>query len=197
MKKLFTILAAGLLIAACDSAPKGDFTRGIGVYPGNPDESAAPQLVENKEYGNIAAFKAAYHSSSYDYNLTAQLVTDGIVSTTPSAWIGVSTSQGPLPKREREWMFNDKSNSGNTIPGDNIFLQIDLANRTIPADKMNLIGNVTVDVMKPKGYEIVLYGSNDGASWVEIDRQAGRDIVGTVAPPRFAARPRPTTTRPR
>ena len=186
MKKTALILAAGLLLAACGrQAPTGEFTRGIGVYPGNPDESAAPQLVENNEYGNIAAFKAAYHSSSYDYNLTAQLVTDGIVSTEPSAWIDVKTSQGVLPKREREWMFNDKSNSGNTVRGDNIFLQLDLANRTIPADKMNLVGTVSLNTEKPKGYEIVLYGSNDGSAWVELDRQSGKDLIGTPAAMRF------------
>ena len=186
MKRLTVYLAAALLLAACGrTAPTGDYTRGIGVYPGNPDESAAPQLVENTEYGNIAAFKAAYHSSSYDYNLTAQLVTDGIVSTAPSAWLKVSTSRGELPKREREWMFNDKSNSGNTVPGDNIFIQVDLENRVIPADKMNVIGTVSIDTQKPKGYEVILYGSKDGAEWVELDRQAGKDIIGQVSPPRL------------
>ena len=36
---------------------------------------------------NIALNKAAYASSSYDYNLTAQLVTDGGVAASEPAWL--------------------------------------------------------------------------------------------------------------
>ena len=39
---------------------------------------------------NIALNKAAYASSSYDYNLTAQLVTDGGVAASEPAWLKTS-----------------------------------------------------------------------------------------------------------
>ena len=55
------------------------YTRGIGNYPGAPSEHFAPQMVKDDMYRNIALHRAAYHSSSYDYNLTAQLITDGII----------------------------------------------------------------------------------------------------------------------
>ena len=45
----------------------------------------------------------AYQSSSYDYNLTAQLITDGIKDTKLPRWVAVSSSeQGELKKNERE-----------------------------------------------------------------------------------------------
>jgi len=56
-----------------------EFTRGVGVYP----------------------------SSSYDYNLTAQFVTDGIKDTKMPRYLAVETSQqGPLPKNQRESLLD-------------------------------------------------------------------------------------------
>jgi beta-galactosidase/beta-glucuronidase len=54
-------------------------TRGVGVYPGNPAEGIAPLPVPDQtNYRNLALLRPAYHASSCHYNLTAQLVTDGI-----------------------------------------------------------------------------------------------------------------------
>ena len=53
------------------------YTRGIGQYPGSPAEDFSPHLRPDYDtYRNIAKLRTAYHSSSYDYNLTAQLITD-------------------------------------------------------------------------------------------------------------------------
>jgi hypothetical protein len=81
-----------------------DPTRGIGIYPGAPSEYFGPELIPgNISYRNLALQRPAYHSSSYDYNLTAQLVTDGIRDTRLPEWIAVSeTFSGALPKEERE-----------------------------------------------------------------------------------------------
>ena len=82
IEKIMAFASVGLLLTGCGEAPSGKYSRGVGIYPGNPDETFAPELVEDNEtYRNVAALKAAWHSSSYDYNLTAQLVTDGIIST--------------------------------------------------------------------------------------------------------------------
>ncbi|MDR2791851.1 MAG: beta-glycosidase, partial [Tannerellaceae bacterium] len=87
------------------------YTRGIGVYPGSPAEDASPELVTDDTYRNIAKRRPAYHSSSYDYNLTAQLATDGIISSDTPATIAVFTSVGELKKNEREWLFDGKIDS--------------------------------------------------------------------------------------
>ncbi|MDR0694108.1 MAG: discoidin domain-containing protein, partial [Prevotellaceae bacterium] len=179
--KLFIALtAAGWLWASCGSSP--DYSRGIGLYPGNPAESFAPELVKDDAYRNVAALRSAYHSSAYDYNLTAQLLTDGIIATGAPATIRVATAGGDLQKNEREWLFDGKSDSKYIIAGNDIFLQLDLDNMTIPADKIVLRGSVIADNKKPKGYEIVLYGSNDGANWEVLKQDKGSGYAGAENP---------------
>jgi len=54
-----------------------EYTRGVGIYPGAPGEDFSPELVpDSATYRNLALLRPAYHSSSYDYNLTAQLATE-------------------------------------------------------------------------------------------------------------------------
>src|SRR3569623_1458318 len=55
------------------------YTAGIGVYPGEPSENFDPILVPDTSgtYRNLALLRPAIHSRRYDYNLPAQLVTDG------------------------------------------------------------------------------------------------------------------------
>jgi hypothetical protein len=49
------------------------YTRGIGVYPGDPKEYTGPSLVvDATTYRNLALHRPAYQSSAFDYNLTAQ-----------------------------------------------------------------------------------------------------------------------------
>src|SRR5579862_6003548 len=68
-----------------------EYTRGIGVYPGEPNADFGPTLIpDTTNYRNLALLRPAYHSSSYDYNLTAQLVTDGMKSEGLPQWIIVS-----------------------------------------------------------------------------------------------------------
>ena len=61
------------------SVADSTYTRGVGLYPGAPEENFAPTMtLDTTAYRNLALRRPASHSSSYDYNLTAQLVTDGI-----------------------------------------------------------------------------------------------------------------------
>ena len=96
-----------------------DYTRGIGVYPGSPNEEFVPRIrIDSASYRNLALHRPAYHSSSYDYNLTAQLVTDGIKDTRLPRWEAVSTSlQGALKKNERQWMFDQNPITNIEIKG--------------------------------------------------------------------------------
>ena len=103
MKKLLTttlFLSLMALMIGCggvdpESYIRSDYyTRGIGLYPGSPKEDPSPELIPSNEYRNIALNRAAYHSSSYDYNLTAQLVTDGIITADEPAYMTFSTHDG-------------------------------------------------------------------------------------------------------
>jgi hypothetical protein len=107
-KSLFFLLTSVtcMLISITGCKQKtNSYTRGVGIYPGNPKEDFSPILVtDNKNYRNLARLRPAYHSSSYDYNLTAQLVTDGIITNEMPDYISLSTNKGELPKNEREWL---------------------------------------------------------------------------------------------
>ena len=75
-----------------------NYSLGIGVYPGDPRENFAPSMrVDSTTYRNLALHRPAYQSSSYDFNLTAQLVTDGIKDTNLPRRI--STSSGSARPR--------------------------------------------------------------------------------------------------
>ena len=180
IEKIMAFASVGLLLTGCGEAPSGKYSRGVGIYPGNPDETFAPELVEDNEtYRNVAALKAAWHSSSYDYNLTAQLVTDGIISTEEPSTINVSTQNGPLMKNEREWFFDDKPDSKYIVEGNDIYLQFDFNNMDIEADRIVLRGDVAIDSQKSRGYEIAAYATTDGVKWEELNNTKGNGYPGT------------------
>ena len=88
--------------------------RGIGIYPGDPAEDFSPSLVPAPSgRRNLALNRAATQSSAFDYNLAAQLVTDGIKETTLPRWISVSTSaDGVSPIQRRQRVVDDNLVSG-------------------------------------------------------------------------------------
>ena len=96
---MFRLAATMLATAALLGAQP--FTRGVGVYPGDPAQDFAPVLAADSTYRNIALRRPAYQSSAYDYNLTAQLVTDGIKETTLPRWLATTTSQAGVAAPNR------------------------------------------------------------------------------------------------
>jgi beta-galactosidase/beta-glucuronidase len=173
------------------------YTRGVGIYPGNPTEDFSPSLVTDKEnYRNLAKLRPAYHSSSYDYNLTAQLVTDGIIMNEMPASIALSTNHEILPKNEREWLLDHNSVTVYSIEGSDIWIQFDMnGGETMPEiTRINLNGNLNFNDKKPGGWQFVCSGSNDGAKWDELGKVKGGGLPGQERPNPFAmmmANPRP------
>jgi hypothetical protein len=97
MKRIFLLAFIALTLHG------QDYTLGVGVYPGEPKENFAPAMrIDAGTYRNLALHRPAWHSSSYDYNLTAQLVTDGIKETALPRWVSTATSaQGVIPRFSR------------------------------------------------------------------------------------------------
>src|SRR5208283_4053930 len=63
---LFAITAAPTLTAQ-------EYTRGVGIYPGDVNADFSPAMkIDATTYRNLALHRPAYQSSSYDYNCTAQ-----------------------------------------------------------------------------------------------------------------------------
>jgi len=165
------------------------YTRGVGIYPGNPAENFSPELVvDNDNYRNIARLRRAYHSSSYDYNLTAQLVTDGIIINEMPNYVSLYTNQGALPRNEREWLLDHNSVTAVSIEGTDIWIQLELSQGTeIPEiTKISLIGSLTYNDKKSGGWQFVCSGSNDGVTWDELGKVKGIGLPGQERPNPFA-----------
>ena len=137
MKRL--VRAEGLLafILTAVAAPAAqEPTRGVGVYPGAAGEDFAPSLVPDPgTYRNLALRRPTYHSSSYDYNLTAQLVTDGIKETRLPRWIVTTLSTtGVAPKNEREFLIDHNSTSNVNFGGPEGWVQFEMAGGDSPLE---------------------------------------------------------------
>jgi hypothetical protein len=178
MKKnvVFFLLASAFLTGCgpTSTTDSGEYNRGIGLYPGNPKENFAPILVEDKDtYRNVAAQKAAYHSSAYDYNLTAQLTTDGIIAKGESPFTRVTTSQGEAKKNEKEWLLDQIGHTRLAFKGNHLLLELDMNDMNLHANKFTLNGTVYVADSLQKGYDITVSASKDGKSWDTIDKMQG------------------------
>ena len=166
-------------------------TRGVGVYPGDPREDFAPVLVpDTSTYRNLALRRPALQSSAYDYNLTAQLVTDGVRETTPPRWLETTTSTGGVvSKVQRELLVDHSSTSALDIDGKQAWVQLALAGGDSPL----AIDRVELEMRprrpapwRPPGeaaspeattggsaWTVTVSGSDDGQAWAELGRTSG------------------------
>lgn len=170
------VLPMGLIILL--SSFTDNLTLGIGRYPGAPAENFAPSLVADTTYRNIALHRPAWTSSTYDFNLTAQLLTDGIVAKTSPRWLSVTTNAGQLPTREQEWTLDSDPFSGNIVVGEKAFLQYDWHGQCLKANRVRLTFQVAYDEEKAQGgYEIRLL-TGQKRQHVVASKQ-GHDLPGT------------------
>ncbi len=157
------------------------FTRGIGVYPGDPKEDFAPEMTIDRTYRNLARLRPAYHSSSYDYNLTAQLVTDGIKDTALPRWVSTATSEtGILKRHERELILDDNAVSTVNLRGPQAWVQLELGGGTgaPEVDRVDVFARGQSSQNQPAGWTCIVSGSDDGQAWKELGRAAGTDRPG-------------------
>jgi hypothetical protein len=162
------------------------YNRGVGIYPGDPKETFSPLLkIDSSHYRNIALHRPAYQSSAYDYNLTAQLVTDGIIETSLPGWLIVTTSNGDTLKRDgREHLLDHHGSSQQNFEGSIGWYQVEMAGGYIPpdVDSFGVSGTVTIDTLQPPAHwEISVSGSDDGKSWVQIGDVSGDSLPGKDA----------------
>ena len=174
MKRILLLAAAVAALAGC-SRERTAATRGIGVYPGDPDESFAPSLVKgDRSYRNIALERITYQSSCYDYNLTSQLVTDGIIGTQPTAYVDISyrsgMQNGKVVRELHERLFDGKPDSRIEFRIPDPTVEIAFHGMSVQTDRIEIMGAGGV-----RG-EVTVYGSKDGTSWEELgwDPVSGR-----------------------
>ena len=150
----------------------GPFTRGVGVYPGAPEESFAPSFViDTSSYRNLALHRPATASSSYDYNLTPQLVTDGIVHTTRPRWVSAWTSaEGIVPKPDREFLLDHWQANTVTIAGPDASAYIELGGGALDGSDLPEVDRIRVfvvvpDTVAPERISVTLTASDDAYNW--------------------------------
>ncbi|HWB83683.1 MAG TPA: discoidin domain-containing protein [Bryobacteraceae bacterium] len=157
------------------------YSLGVGVYPGNPAENFAPLMRVDQSYRNLALRRAAYASSSYDYNLTAQLVTDGIKSSALPRWVSTATSeQGKLPKEDRERFLDGDWVTGVDLRGPSGWVELELGGGDRPpeVDRIGIEARVRAAAEQPESWTCTISGSLDGRTWKELGRAAGMAHLG-------------------
>ena len=169
------------------------YTRGVGIYPGNPKEDFSPTMkIDSVHYRNLALYRPVYQSSSYDYNLTSQLITDGIVDTELPGWIVVATSSDGILKRDgREHVLDRHGSSQQALEGSNAWIKIEMAGNydVPPVDSLSLSGTVIIDtLLQPQHWDITVSGSNDGTKWEQLSIASGDGLPGEDALTNMAKR---------
>ncbi len=166
------------------------FTRGLGIYPGAPTEDFSPKLVPaGSNYRNLALLRPAFQSSSYDFNLTAQLVTDGIRETRMPEWIRVSDSaRGLLPRQLRETVLDHATMHPLELLGDKVSVEVELCG----GESAPEVDRVQIYLVSPKQsaagelrFRVLV--SEDGREWKQIAEAGAPEAASTAAyPPDFA-----------
>ncbi len=145
------------------------------MYPGAPDENFSPELViDSTTYRNLALLRPAYHSSSYDYNLTAQLITDGIKDTHLPAWVATSASgHGVFSKTERELLLDHFHDTTIDLRGNHATAQIRLGGADAPTVDRIRVFVVTPAHTAPDTLTFTISTSDDGRTWKEMGSATG------------------------
>lgn len=180
MQKLCLSGAIGVSVAM--TAMADDNTRGIGRYPGNPAENFAPMLRETDVITNLALRRPVRASSSFDFCLTPQLVTDGIVSRSAVPTLFVSTPDGLLPRREREWAIDGGMYSRNTVYGADTYLNYEWTGALFRADSVRVRLNVAYDPKLADGKYAIRVLASDGTGkerkWHAVATMEGQSLPG-------------------
>ena len=100
---------------------------------------AAMAACNPVQTGNIALNRMATASSNYDYNLTAQLLTDGIYLQGDPAFLEISSSEGPVDRIERENALDGDDNSRNIITGKDGWIEWRFNGYDVVADKAEVL----------------------------------------------------------
>jgi hypothetical protein len=173
--------AVGEVVAEMVGGAKSEFTRGVGIYPGAGGDVFSPTMrVDAATYRNLALRRAAKHSSSYDYNLTAQLVTDGIKDTKMPRWVAVSTSvDGVLTKPDREIVLDHFPPVGMKLEGAKVSVDVQVGGGEAPAvDKVRVFVALP-EYIAAKDLRFAVAVSDDGRAWEEMGSAKAEEEMAT------------------
>lgn len=169
-----------ILISLMAMADSGK-TRGIGKYPSRKAEAHIPERTLNNGYANQAWMRRAWASSSIDYNLTAQLVTDGIVADREPARVRVATNDGELPLRDKEKTFDGNWVTSVYATGEDAFILYEWTGMAVATHELRLQARAAYREQEADGgYEIAVEASDNGEGWYEIGALRGEGLPGVA-----------------
>jgi hypothetical protein len=159
----------------------GEYTRGVGIYPGMPSDVFSPTMrLDATTYRNLALRRPAKHSSSYDYNLTAQLVTDGIKDSHLPRWVAVSTSEdGVLTKPDREIVLDHFPPVGMELKGAKVSVEVQVGGAELPAVDRVRVFVALPEVVSAKDLRFTVAVSDDGRVWEEVGAAKSPETIST------------------
>lgn len=170
------------LLLACSSHysfADNVFTRGIGRYPGRVSQFTAPCMVKDYDYRNIALNRMVFTSSNADFNLTGQLITDGLVTKNEPAFLSVRTNGGEVSGRDREKLIDGNIHSSQVLKGENAFIEYNWSGMDVYLDTLRFVGEMAYHETKAvNGYAIRVMVSADGRKWQQMGVVKGSDLPG-------------------
>lgn len=172
------------------------------IVPSSATASAATAQDRHTDSGerqNLAYMRPVRTSSVFDYNLTGQLITDGITASTMPPSLTVSTAQGLLPRREREWAIDGGQWTHNTLAGPDNFIQYEWTGMDIRADRIEVRGTVAYhEEAAHGGYSVRLLmpaSGKGGTEWRVIGEERGDGLPGTPSKYKMSSDPNKQTRR--
>ena len=143
---------------------------------------------------NIALMRPVRTSSNFDFNLTGQLLTDGITRNTMPPSLTVTTAQGLLPRREREWAIDSGDFTRNTIFGSHNFLQYEWTGMSNHATSVELLATVAYREAELRdGYAIRLLMPSKNGKWRVVAEQCADSLPGIATRYRMHSDPNKQT----
>lgn len=176
-------ITIALLLQSSISLTAQDYSIGIGKYPGNPKENFSPTIrCDENTYRNIALSRPVYGSSSYDYCLTPQLLTDGVIEEKMPGWLVIQSVDEIYQRPEREKLIDRNISSRKTFPYKSFWVQIEMAgNFNLPkVNGFRFSGTVSVDTAykKTEPLSIKVVGSDDGKEWKDVGVFTNNKLIG-------------------
>ena len=142
-----------------------------------PLVSSPVQAAEEEEARNIAYMRAAYHSSAYDYNQTAHLVTDGLFSQ-QDIWTPLFSDQNadsPANEQPAQLFDGDAATKWLTRQQQGWVQLAFPAGEAYAAVEYQMVSGNDAPERDPQAWTV--QGSNDGTTFVDLDRQTEQDFT--------------------
>ncbi len=181
MKRLTLFLACASLALQAQN-----YTRGIGVYPGDPKEYTGPALVDRRE--RLSQPGAASARISVE---RLRLQPDGAIDhgrhqgDCAAAVDRTSTSDaGILPKNEREVFLDGNVTSSVNVTGDSPWVEFDIkgGSEAPEIDRIDLYLRKIYGRSAIRDWTYMVLGSDDRQRWKEVGRasrlRSGRTCAG-------------------